>query len=144
MNFQTDQEIKFFINLFETWRLPAKDWTHPAHLVVGTYYVHAYHFDDALIRIRKNIKAYNIANGGENSDTAGYHETITVFYLQQVQEILKELPPQSSLVAKTEAVLQSNLMNPKYIFNFYKKELLMSSFARLNYIKPDNAAGNLS
>ena len=57
MRFETEEEVDFFINLFETWMLPAKDWTHPAHLVVATYYLNKNDYDTALRLVRKNIKS---------------------------------------------------------------------------------------
>jgi len=144
MTFQSTEEITFFIQLFETWKLPAKDWTHSAHLVVATYYLSKFDKETALQKMRKNIKAYNVANGGKNTDSEGYHETITIFYLQQIQQILKKLPANLSLQEKLERVLASDLTDTKYVFNFYKKEHLLSKNARLEYVAPNQSEGNLS
>lgn len=136
MTWETAEEIEFFVNLFETWRLPAKDWTHPAHLVTATYYLHKYGYDAGLARVRKNIKAFNVANGGKNTDTEGYHETITVFYMKQINELVEDLQETTDLKMKVTAVLTSSLMDTKYVYNFYEKDALLSKKARLAYIEP--------
>lgn len=138
MTFQNDEEIEFFIMLFETWKLPAKDWTHPAHLVVATYYLIKNTPEIALQKMRKNIKAYNVANGGKNTDSEGYHETVTVFYIEQIKVVLDELSPDLLMNDKIQAVLSSDLMNVKFVFNFYEKERLLSKRARLEYVAPDH------
>lgn len=143
MTFQSNEEIAFFVQLFETWKLPAKDWTHPAHLVTATFYLSKFDTATALNKIRKNIKAFNVANGGKNTDSEGYHETITVFYMEQIGEILAKLPADWSLKKQVEQVLNSKLMDTKYVFNFYQKEQLFSKKARLEYVAPKESEGNL-
>jgi hypothetical protein len=138
MNFQNDEEIEFFIMLFETWKLPAKDWTHSAHIIVATYYLIKNTPEVALQKIRKNIKAYNVANGGKNTDSEGYHETVTVFYMQQIKSVLEKLPSDLSMKEKIEEVLSSDLIDTNLIFNFYGKEQLLSKKARLEYVAPDH------
>jgi len=137
MHYQTKEEIIFFVKLFEEKRLPAKDWTHPAHLMVATVYCNKYGEAAALNRIRTNIKQFNIFHGGKNTETEGYHETITVWYMQQVEKILRELPSNKSLKEKIDAVLASELTNTRYVYEFYSKEKLMSKEGRLGYIAPD-------
>lgn len=50
----------------------------------GTYYSslwYAQQFseEEALAKLTDAIKNYNISVGTENTDTSGYHETLTVF-----------------------------------------------------------------
>ena len=62
---------------FQGCAVPAKEWTHAAHLVVGLWHVHRYGAMDALVRLRAGIRRLNESHGGVNSNTNGYHETIT-------------------------------------------------------------------
>ena len=65
---------------FQGCAVPAKEWTHAAHLVVGLWHVHRYGAMDALVRLRTGIRRLNESHGGVNSTTNGYHETITAAY----------------------------------------------------------------
>jgi hypothetical protein len=60
------------------------DWTHEAHMVVGLYMVT--HFGaEALDQMRIALKKYNLSTGVENTDTSGYHETLTYFWLERIR-----------------------------------------------------------
>jgi len=68
-----------FITAWEQGRLPKRDWTHAAHVAVGACY--AVRFGPgALDRLREGILRYNAAVGTPNTDTSGYHETLTRFW----------------------------------------------------------------
>jgi hypothetical protein len=61
--------------------LPKAQWTHEAHLRVGLWHLLAYSTDEALEMMRARITAYNVACGVGNTDSSGYHETITRFFV---------------------------------------------------------------
>lgn len=137
MKFQTAQEIDVFVAMFEEWSLPASDWTHEAHIVVATWYLLHGELDTATNTIRKNIKAFNIAKGGKNTDTTGYHETITIFYMDYIHQLLAEVDPYLPNIEKVRYVLSSNLSNTHYVYQYYSKPKLLSKEARLAFIPPD-------
>jgi GNAT superfamily N-acetyltransferase len=60
--------------------LPAAEWTHEAHLLVGLMLARRLPEAELLPFLRQAISAYNIASGGENTDTTGYQDSITAFY----------------------------------------------------------------
>ncbi len=74
----TEQEIDAFLAAFESCTLPKAQWTHAAHLLTGACYVHTLGQADAIKRMRTCVKRYNDSVGGKNTETSGYHETITV------------------------------------------------------------------
>jgi hypothetical protein len=74
--------IDAFIAAFEDGTLPKSRWTHAAHILTGASYVHAFGEHAALDRMRSNVTAYNVAVGGQNTSTSGYHETITVLWIK--------------------------------------------------------------
>ena len=59
---------------FENLSLPFAQWTHRAHVKVAYLYLSAHPFDQALVLMRKGIKAYNAANKVPESSTSGYNE----------------------------------------------------------------------
>jgi hypothetical protein len=68
--------LEDFLTRWELGNLPRREWTHAAHIAVGAYY--AVRFPNtAFERTRNGILRYNEAVGTANSDSSGYHETLT-------------------------------------------------------------------
>jgi len=65
--------------------LPKAEWTHEAHLRVGLWHVLSFPEATALDLLRERIRAYNLAIGGINNDSGGYHETLTAFYVRLIR-----------------------------------------------------------
>jgi hypothetical protein len=61
--------------------LPAAEWTHEAHLRVGLWHRLRMPAEASLGMLRERIRRYNESLGNANTDTDGYHETITRFYV---------------------------------------------------------------
>ena len=79
---ETEEEIDAFIAAFEGCTLPKERWTHGAHLLTGACYVHALGQAGAIEKMRECVKRYNVSVGGKNTETSGYHETITVAWIK--------------------------------------------------------------
>ncbi|MFZ9415304.1 MAG: hypothetical protein ACO3CS_10630, partial [Alphaproteobacteria bacterium] len=75
-----DQAVEDIVHRFRARTLPREAWTHQAHLAVGLWHVLRHGEDAALAMLRDGIRAYNEAVGVPNSDTRGYHETVTRYY----------------------------------------------------------------
>src|SRR5262245_48589239 len=70
--------------------LPRDEWTHEAHLAATTYLVLKHPEIDLDVELPGIISRYNESVGGVNSDTAGYHDTITRAYLRGIRLFLAE------------------------------------------------------
>jgi hypothetical protein len=68
-------------------RLPKARWTHEAHLVVCRATLRLFDPAAALDRLRQAIRSYNEASGTANTDTGGYHETLTAYYVGAVHAV---------------------------------------------------------
>src|SRR5687768_459807 len=69
------------VRRFRERTLSKAEWTHAAHLRVGLWHVLRFPSGEALERLRAGIRALNETHGNANTDTGGYHETITRFYV---------------------------------------------------------------
>ena len=69
--------------------LPRAEWTHEAHLRVGLLHLLRYPPGESLDRLRVGIREYNEAVGVRNTDSSGYHETITRFYVERIAVFLE-------------------------------------------------------
>jgi hypothetical protein len=131
----TQEEVAAFIADFETLRLSRQQWTHDAHLTAGFWYLTT-EPSTALDTIRRNIKAHNEAVGTPNTDTGGYHETITRLFLRGIAAHIaahRDVPFEESL----RGLLQSELGKSSWPLLFYSRERLFSVAARRGWVEPD-------
>jgi hypothetical protein len=124
---------------FEACAIPKEEWTHAAHLVVGLWHVHRYGADEALIRLRSGIRRLNESNGGVNSATDGYHETITAAYVRLLAQYRDRCSAEQSLSERAARLLESPLAGKNVLFTFYSRDRLMSTTARAQWVEPDIA-----
>lgn len=135
-NYQTEVDIESLIAKFENCTLPRSEWNHTAHLTVAVWYLNRYDEQEAINRIRQGIRRYNTAIGIKNTKDGGYHETLTLFWIQMVSHYLSVNREESSIFKTAIAV--SRTYNDKCIpFQYYSRDLLMSWEARNHWIEPD-------
>ena len=84
--------IDAFIAAFEDSTLPKARGTHAAHILTGACYVHRLGEAQAIARMRARIRAYNLAVGGQNTPTSGYHETVTILWIKLLSQFRKQHP----------------------------------------------------
>jgi adenylate kinase family enzyme len=129
---------------FQECAVPAKEWTHAAHLVVGLWHVQRYGATDALVRLRTGIRRLNESHGGVNSTTNGYHETITAAYVQLLTQYLDRRWTDMPLEMQALDLLAGPLAVRDVLFTFYSRNRLMSTTARLEWLEADRAPVRLS
>jgi hypothetical protein len=126
-----------FLKAFEDCTLPFEQWKHRAHLKVAYLYLCRLPYDEALDRIRENIKRYNAATNTPETLERGYHETITVAWMRLVHFTLREYGVATSADEFLEA--QEQLLNRKALRFFYSRDHLMSWRAKAEFVEPDLA-----
>ncbi|CAN5207432.1 hypothetical protein BH10PLA2_BH10PLA2_10880 [soil metagenome] len=121
---------------FHDQTLPKAQWTHQAHLKVGLWTLLQFPAEDSLNRLRHGIRTYNEAIGGTNTATSGYHETITAFYVQVIDRFLASVDRTRSPDELADELIK--LYGDKELpLQYWSKEKLMSSEARLAWVEPD-------
>lgn len=138
--FHDDASIVTIGERLLTASLPREAWTHEAHLAACTWLVR----DKPDINIQRElpaiISAYNVAVGGVNDDTQGYHETITQVYIAGVKAHLVGVGNDVPLFQAVNALLLSERGRREFPLRFYSKELLFSVKARRTFVAPDRAS----
>ena len=134
MTFDTEESLDRFIAAFEDGSWPGADWKHSHHLVVAACYVIQYGRDEALRRARVNIARYNESQGGQNTEDSGYHETLTVFWMNVVADAV---PPGTSRVDAVREVVRVLAPRRDLWRDFYSFDVVKSREARATYIAPD-------
>ncbi len=120
--------------------LPREDWTHEAHLAATTYLLTRRPDVDLDTRLPDIIRSYNESVGGVNSDTEGYHETITRVFLHGVRLFLAEADLKEPLHELVNELLLSPMGRRDWPLRFYSRDRLFSVEARKAMIPPDLAA----
>jgi len=118
--------------------LPHEEWTHEAHLRVGLWHLLRYPPSESLTRLRDGIRAYNEATGVANTDTSGYHESITRVFVVLIADFLGKRDATTLIDDLAEALVKA-LGDKHVLFEYYTEEVLMSVEARAGWVAPDRA-----
>lgn len=137
--FESDTEIERIGEGLLARTLPRSDWTHEAHLAAATYLLLRRPDIDVDERMPDIIRGYNESVGGVNSDTEGYHETVTRVFLRGVRLFLAEADPSEPLHELVNQLLLSPMGRRDWPLRYYSPERLFSLEARRGWIRPDLA-----
>ena len=137
--FTTDAEIERLGDGLLACTLPREDWTHEAHLAATAYLLLRRPDIDLDAELPGIIRRFNESVGGVNSDTEGYHETITRSFLDGVRIFLKEADVSEPLHALVNGLLLSPMGRRDWPLRFYSRDRLFSVEARRSHVAPDIA-----
>jgi hypothetical protein len=116
--------------------LPKSEWTHEAHLRVGLWHVVHHGPAAALELLRARISAYNVSVGTLNTDTSGYHETITRFYVMVIERFLSDEDRAADLDQLAGRLIAA-LGDRRLPLRHYSEQRLFSVVARHSWVDPD-------
>jgi hypothetical protein len=131
-DFASDAEVLSLVTAFEAATIPAAEFTHVAHIAVALSYLNESPADEALARIRKNLRAF----AAHHRVSGLYHETLTMFWMKLLDHVGAnanvDLPLWqriNSIVAKwgTSAPVNAH----------YSREVIQSKTAREKWVPPD-------
>ena len=135
--YSTDAEIEHLGEGLVACTLERPEWTHEAHLAATTYLVLRRSDIDLDIELPVIIRRFNESVGGVNSDTEGYHETITRCFLHGVRLFLETADARKPLHELVNELLLSPMGRRDWPLRFYSSERLFSVEARLTHVEPD-------
>lgn len=118
---------------------PYAEWTHAAHFAAALWLLR---HPDTLREhggMEPIIRSYNEAVGVPNSDTRGYHATITEASLRATAHMLAEAGPDAPLAPLLAALLASPLGQSRWLLAHWSEPRLMSVAARRGWLEPDLA-----
>ena len=119
--------------------LPKAALTHAGHFSAALWLLRARPDIDTAAQMPGIIRAYNEATGGVNSDTEGYHETITQASLRAARAFLDGYPPATPLHRIADDLMASPLGKPDWLMAYWRRETLFSVRARRAWVEPDLA-----
>ena len=115
--------------------LPKCEWTHAAHFAAAMWIL----THPNLVAERDMpafIRGYNEATGTRNTDTTGYHETITLASIGVARAFLANRPDARRAEALCE-LLASPFGRSDWLLAYYSRERLFSVEARRGWVEPD-------
>ncbi len=139
-SFTSEAEIDHIGLGFLALSLPKPEWTHAAHFAAALWLMRHRPDLDLPTAMPGLIRRYNTATGVENSDTGGYHETITLASLRAARAFAAPYPPTTPLHAVQNALMASTLGAPGWLDAYWSKPVLMSVEARRRWVEPDLAS----
>jgi hypothetical protein len=134
--FTSDEEIAAIGNGFLDLSLPKTLWTHAAHFSTTLWIIRCRPDLEPARDLPRLIRGFNAAKGGANTDTEGYHETITQASVRAARAFLKDNPG-ASLHATCNALMRSPLGEPDWLLSYWSRPCLFSVTARRAWVEPD-------
>lgn len=115
--------------------LPNHEWTHAAHFAAAFSLLRRRDVD-AVREMPRLIRSYNEASGVRNTDTSGYHETITLASLRAARAWLAHRQ-QSALHEALNELLASHFGRSDWLLAYWSRAVLFSAEARRAWVDPD-------
>lgn len=134
--YTTDSEVDHIARCVIKRSLPKPDWTHAAHFAAAVWLLRSPDHD-AERDMPELIRRYNEVCGVKNTETEGYHHTITLASLRAAKKVLNDLPEETGLAESVNAVLLSGYGKSDWILEYWSRALLFSVDARKNWVDPD-------
>lgn len=138
--FHSDAEIEHLGEGLLARTLRREEWTHEAHLAATMYLLLRRPDVDLDKALPEIIRRFNESVGGVNSDSEGYHETITRVFLRGVRLFLAEADLKEPLYELVNELLLSPMGRRDWPFRFYSPQRLFSVEARRDWVRPDIAS----
>lgn len=131
----TEADIDRIGRSVEARTLPKCEWTHAAHFAAAMWVLTRANLV-AERDLPAVIRGYNEATGTPNTDTTGYHETITLASIRVARAYLAN----GSHAGRAE-VLRELLASPfgrsDWLLAYYSRDRLFSVEARRRWVEPD-------
>ena len=131
----SDAEIEHIARGLIERSLPKAAWTHAAHFAAAFWLLRD-RGDAAFRDLPPLIRAYNESTGVANTDSGGYHETITVASLRLARSWLAQRAGVPLHAALTE-LLASPYGRSDWPLAHWSRGLLFSVAARRAWVEPD-------
>jgi hypothetical protein len=115
--------------------LPKAEWTHAAHFAAAGWVLRRPDMD-AVRDIPGFIRSYNEASGVPNTDTTGYHETITLASLRVARAWFRDRS-EVPLYEALNDLLAAEYGRSDWLLAYWSRPVLFSVEARRKWVEPD-------
>jgi hypothetical protein len=133
--FSSDAEIERIGRGLIDRSLPKAEWTHAGHFAAA-FWLLRHPTLNAVREMPDFIRNYNEATGVRNTDSTGYHETITLASLRAARAWLASRP-REPLYESLEQMLASAYGRSDWLLTYWSAPVLFSVAARRAWVDPD-------
>jgi hypothetical protein len=120
--------------------LPKSQWTHEAHFASALWVLRHRPELAEIAALKRIIITYNEATLTANTETSGYHHTITVASLKAAAHHLARFGPDTQVCAVLESLMASPHGHSGWLLACWRRDTLFSVAARREWAAPDIAA----
>ena len=124
-----DAQILTLVDRLERCLLANHEFHHRDHLAVAVAYLYAADLEAAMDRMRASLTRFAAHHGLSGL----YHETLTRFWMQEVEKRLDR----SKCLQDSARDIQAALPDKKLALRFYSQATLDSTAARSGWIEPN-------
>ena len=125
----TEAEVLTLVDRLERCLLGKEEFHHRDHLAVAVVYLYASDLEAAMGRMRGSLQRFATHHGV----TGLYHETLTRFWLRQVEQRLDR----GLCLRDSVRSIQEQLNDKNLAFEYYSRERIESQEAKAEWIEPD-------
>ena len=130
MQFKNDKEVRKLVSAFESCTIHPGEFRHYQHLAVALWYLKHFSYEEASEKMRTGIKRLAEAHG-----KTGYHETITIFWIEVVRGFLRNQSAAETIFELANRL--ANEYNKTLIGDYYSEVTLNSVKAKNEWVEPD-------
>jgi hypothetical protein len=124
-----DAKILTLVDRLERCLLAKEEFHHRDHLTVAVVYLYVCDLEMAMDRMRSSLRRFAAHHGV----TGLYHETLTRFWLLQVEKRLDRNLCLEQAVGK----VREQLNDKNLVFEYYSRERIESKEAKESWLSPD-------
>lgn len=119
--------------------LPKSDWTHAGHFAAALWLCRYRRELTESDEVRTLISRYNEATNTTNTDTGGYHHTITLASMRGAADYLAGYPKTAPLHVVHAGLMASRYGDPDWLLAHWSRKVLFGVPARRHWVEPDLA-----
>ena len=131
----SNESLQRFIGEFEAGTYPIEKWKHREHVIMASWYLMQLTTHEATPTIRAGIQRYNVSQGGQNTSTSGYHETLTIFWIHILANALRSA--NKDVLTRIRAMTAEFGMKAGLFREYYSFDVVKSVEARYQWMEPD-------
>lgn len=135
--FDNDDKIELLAHKAIGASLPKAEWTHAAHFALALWILKHRPELAEPDAMRGVIMRLNDSHGTPNSDSDGYHHTITIASLRAAKSVLDAHDKGAPLHEVLANLLTSPFARSDWILVYWTRELLFGVAARRDWVPPD-------
>jgi hypothetical protein len=136
-HYRNDDDIERLVRGVIDGSCPKAQWTHAAHFAVALWMLRHWPDRPPETTLPHIIWTYNEAVGVRNTDTAGYHETITQASIRAARGFMSRRPTSQALHELVDFLMETHLGGSAWVLSHWTRDRLFSVEARRTWVEPD-------